>query len=233
MNKALDIGCGRGFNVARLSKKFDSTGIDLSEQNVALCKKRYPDMKFVVMDAGNIKFPDNYFSRVDAMDILEHVDNLRAVIKEVNRVMKKGGIFNINVPAEKSEHWLIKIRPNYHKEIHHVRIFKAGEMQKNLESLGFKMIKEQPRDFLQHIELYFMFKRNNKSSSQVSVGDWRDNIWTKILHVSILYFDKEILTTPLKFLPIWLVTIPMGFIVNSFGNKIFPKSMYYEFIKER
>lgn len=232
MKRALDIGCGRGFNVQRLSQQYEAIGIDLSKENVRLSKERYPEHSFMVMNAEKMKFSNNYFDLVDAMDILEHVDNLQTVVREVQRVMKKGGIFRINVPAEKSEHWLLKVRPSYHREIHHVRIFRDGEMEDVLEKNGFTLLKKQRRDFLKNIELYFMFKRKKESSSQVSIGDWRENWWTKTLHVGILYFSPEILTTPLKYLPIWLVTLPVGLVVNTIGNKVFPKSMYYEFQKK-
>jgi ubiquinone/menaquinone biosynthesis C-methylase UbiE len=230
--KFLDIGCGRGFHVDRMKRTFDTAiGIDLSQDNISLSKERYPKNDYRVMDATEMKFDKNYFDRVDAMDILEHVDNIEGVAKEVCRVLSVGGEFRINVPAEKSEYWLLKVRPSYHKEIHHVRIFKNNDMEDIMIKTGFKLVKKQARDFLQHIELYFMFRRKKHSDSQVSIGDWRESWWTKLLHVSVLYFSTEVLTTPLRYIPIWIVTIPVGILINYIGNKVFPKSMYYEFIK--
>ncbi|HRP59318.1 MAG TPA: class I SAM-dependent methyltransferase, partial [Vicingus sp.] len=120
MNKVLEIGCGQGFFSSVLAKKKNTTvvGIDLSKSDIEVAKGRYPQIDFKYMNAEKLKFQDKSFNEVYALDVLEHVDNLEKVVSEVSRVLKKGGIFHINVPAEKSEKWLISIRPTYFKEIH-------------------------------------------------------------------------------------------------------------------
>jgi hypothetical protein len=40
------------------------------------------------------------------------------------------------------------------------------------------------------------------------------------------------LKTPLKYIPLWIITLPIGWLINSVGNMYFPKSFYYEFIKK-
>lgn len=233
MVTTLEIGSGQGFNTYLLSKKNPHViGIDLSKEDVTLSKKRYPGVIFLVMNAEKMKFKNSYFSEVYALDILEHVDNLEKVLTEVHRVLKKGGLFKINIPHYTSEAWLLKLRPTYFKEIHHVRVFKENELDGLLKKHGFNIGKKEKRGFLQHIELYFLFKRKVDSKTQLSIGSWRDNIYTKSLHAIMLYFDPLVLNTPLVYFPLWIVTLPLGIIINFIGNIFFPKSFYYEAIKK-
>jgi SAM-dependent methyltransferase len=168
------------------------------------------------------------------MDILEHVDNLDLVLTQCARVVKKGGKFIINVPAEKSEAWLLKIRPTYFKEIHHVRVFrnKQNELENILQNLNFKLVKKIPKGFLQHIDLYWLFVHTSDSNTQLGIGNWRDTKISMFIHLGLLFFSIEVFKTPLKWIPIWLITLPVGLLLSFFGNKIFPKSIYYEFFKK-
>ena len=234
MQKLIEIGCGEGFNssVLQMKKNVLVTGVDLSEKNIKVAKERYPHINFLQMNVESLEFQEASFDEIYAMDILEHVDCLDSVIKECVRVLKVEGKFIINIPAEKSERWLLKIRPTYFHEIHHVRIFKHDDLENLLSRYGFIVKYKKPKGFLQHIELYYLFTRNNKSSdSQLGIGHWRDSIATKLIHSSLIFFDPIVLKTPLKYVPFWIITVPIGFVINYIGNKIFPKSWYYEFEK--
>lgn len=230
----LEIGSGQGFYSSVLARDNDSKvyGIDISKKDILISKKRYKGPIYKVMNAEKLEFNSQYFDEVYALDILEHVDHLDKVLKETKRVLKTNGLFIVNIPYFKSEKWLLKIRPTFHKEIHHVRIFKKNELEKTMKKLGFCVIKKEPKDFLQHIELYVLFKRNIKSDTQLSIGSWRDNIFTITVHIAVLYFNPSVIKTPLIFLPIWIVTVPVGMVINHFGNKRFPRSLYYVFKKE-
>lgn len=231
MKKILEIGSGQGFNSFFLSKNNNVVGIDMSKKDIAISKKRYPQVEFFYMNAEKLKFKNNSFDEVYAMDILEHVNNLEKTIKEIYRVLRVKGRLIINIPYYKSEYWLLKIRPTFHKEIHHVRVFQENELDKLLKKKKFKLIKKEKRDFLQHLELFFLFKRKINSNTQLSIGSWRDNPLTIFVHITYLYFVPSVLKTPLVYFPIWVITIPIGEFINFFGNKIFPRSIYYEFIK--
>ncbi len=232
--KILEIGCGQGFNTQMLAKnkKNDVIGIDLSKNDIKIAKKRYPTVHFEAMNAEKLKFLDNSFDKIYAMDVLEHVDSIQKVAKEISRVLKKKGILVVNIPFYKSEKWLSKVRPTYFKEIHHVRVFKEKELEEVLEKQGLYVKKKSRRGFIQHIELYILLKRKVKSKTQLSIGSWRDNIFTKSVHAMVLYFEPLVLSTPLVYIPIWIITIPLGYVINFFGNLVFPKSYYYEFIKK-
>lgn len=229
-NNILEIGSGQGFNASVLAKNKNNKvyGIDLSKEDILISRKRYPGITFHRMSAEKLIFQNNCFDEVYALDVLEHVDNLKKVLSEVSRVLKKNGVFKINIPHYKSEAWLLKLRPTFPKEIHHVRVFKDNELDNILIKYGFVINKKARKGFLQHLELFFLFNRNIKSKTQLSIGSWRDNYFTKFIHVALLYFDPSILTTPLVYFPIWIITVPIGYCVNFLGNIFLPKSLYYE-----
>jgi len=234
MENILEIGCGHGFNTFVLSKlaKSNVIGIDISDEAISVAKKRYPNIHFKLMSVEKLNFGDQYFNKVYAIDVFEHVDDLNQVINEISRVLRRKGKLIVNIPAIRSELFLLRIRPTYFNEIHHVRVFKENELEETLKEKRFILIKKKKTGFLQHIELLYLFKRRINSNTQESIGSWRDNIFTKSIHVAVLYFDPFVLKTPLIFFPIWIITIPIGWLISFFGNYLLPKSVYYEFIKQ-
>lgn len=230
--KNLEIGCGQGFNAYCLSQGNDIVGIDISAENIAIARKRFPRVDYRVMNMERLEFTDGYFDRVYSLDVLEHVDNLDRVIAEVRRVLKPGGQFIINIPYWKSEQWLLKLRPAYFDEIHHVRIFGENSLEKLLADKKFSLIKKRRTGFLHHIFQYYMFKRKPSTKTQLGIGHWRDNWKTKSLYVSLMFFDEQLFKTPVRFCPLWIITLPIGLLIDLFGNIFLPKSLSYEFRKD-
>lgn len=231
--KILDIGCGTGFRTHVLSKNGALVvGVDISAKNIKIARDRYPKIRFFRMSAARLRFKDATHDQVHAIDVLEHVENLSAVLSEIARVLKPGGTFTAVIPAEKSEKWLLKIRPTYHSEINHVRIFGDNQLEQLLEKRGFILLQKTRQGFLQHAELLYFFTRRAKSNSQLSIGRWNDSFASTIIHTASLFFEPYwVFNTPLRFVPIWLITLPVGWVVNLFGNKYMPKSFHYKFLR--
>jgi len=58
-------------------------------------------VKVVVQDCQKeMPFENNYFDRVLAIHVLEHLPNLPACIKEIWRLLRKDGIFSVCIPCE-------------------------------------------------------------------------------------------------------------------------------------
>ncbi|MEM3101633.1 MAG: class I SAM-dependent methyltransferase [Candidatus Nitrosotenuis sp.] len=95
--KILDIGCGAGEASVYFAKKgAHVTAIDISEamlsvaERVARRHNVYIDTK--ISSSEDIGFPDETFDIVYASNLLHHVD-IEPTLREVNRVLKMGGIF--------------------------------------------------------------------------------------------------------------------------------------------
>lgn len=92
----LDVGCGKGLlfnNIVSLNKFKLLVGVDLIKNH----KGQY---QHVVADATRLPFKNSAFSLVTALSLIEHIPKAQREVfyKEVERVIKKEGIFLIQLP---------------------------------------------------------------------------------------------------------------------------------------
>ena len=96
----LDMGCGTGRFFQFLNKKVALVvGCDFSK-NMALMAKKYAKegaCDIVVCDCMYLPFKEQVFDKVLACGLFEYVQSLREYLREVNRVLKKGGSIVFNV----------------------------------------------------------------------------------------------------------------------------------------
>lgn len=95
--KVLDVGCGNGYVLERFAREGAETyGIDITPMSIKLCKQRFEfsgieNASFVVANAEELPFPDNYFDCVTSMGVLHHVPDTEKAVSEIYRVLKPGG----------------------------------------------------------------------------------------------------------------------------------------------
>ena len=95
--RALDVGCGVGQVVARLTDGgFEAYGVDVSEPNIARAKQFCSRCQ--IYDGRNLPFADNYFVSVGALNVLEHVEQPETFIAELVRVVRPGGKIVLSSP---------------------------------------------------------------------------------------------------------------------------------------
>jgi SAM-dependent methyltransferase len=96
----MDVGCGTGLNMKSLARYGDVTGVDLSSLALEFCRTR-GHARLVRAPIERLPFADNSFDLVTALDIIEHLDDDVAGIREIWRVLKPGGRVFVLVPAYK------------------------------------------------------------------------------------------------------------------------------------
>ena len=91
----LAAGCGNGAFVARVAE-LDGvervTGVDHDAGMLALARERLPGAVFVEAAAEAMPFPDDSFDAAVARLLLQHVDDPAAVVAELRRVVRPGGL---------------------------------------------------------------------------------------------------------------------------------------------
>jgi SAM-dependent methyltransferase len=95
--RALDVGCGVGQVVARLATAgFEAHGVDVSGPNIE--RARRVSERCQLYDGRTLPFPDRHFASVGALNVLEHVDEPEAFLRELVRVTEIGGRIVVSSP---------------------------------------------------------------------------------------------------------------------------------------
>lgn len=125
----LDVGCGTGKNMERLSNYGEVWGVDLSEEALSFCKKRNL-IRVKKGEAEKLPFKKGAFDVVCVLDVLEHVDDKLAV-REIRRVLKNSGFIVVTVPAFS---WLWS---KWDEALHHKRRYTKKRLKEILVQEGF------------------------------------------------------------------------------------------------
>lgn len=115
--RLLDIGCGGGFLTEGLVKRRAQTsavGLDLSHAAITAARAhatatRLP-IDYLAGDGSEVPFPGDSFDVVVCSEVLEHVDDPAAVVRDVGRVLAPGGLFLFSSPNRTWLSHLVLIR---------------------------------------------------------------------------------------------------------------------------
>lgn len=95
-SKVLDLCSGSG-DLSRIAKdmepSIESFGVDFSEKMINIAKTKAPNTVFSLQDATNTDFEDSYFDYILMGFGLRNIEDRKKALKEVFRLLKKGGYF--------------------------------------------------------------------------------------------------------------------------------------------
>jgi ubiquinone/menaquinone biosynthesis C-methylase UbiE len=92
----LDVGCGWGRYVIEFTdEELRYTGCDFSEHMLAEARRRNPNERFDLASYRSLPYPDASFDGIWCCCVLDHEPKrtMSAVLHELRRVLKPGGIF--------------------------------------------------------------------------------------------------------------------------------------------
>ena len=89
----LELGSGPGFDIAFLRERYQVTGSDLSDEFLARCRKKFPDVTFLKIDAMNINVSEKY-DCIYSNKVLHHLteDELAKSLVEQIKSLSEGGV---------------------------------------------------------------------------------------------------------------------------------------------
>lgn len=121
----LDVGCGTGAVMEFLLRQgYQVEGIDINAAALTYCARKGLAVKQGTID--QLPFPDNSFTMVFALDVLEHLSRRDLALGEVKRVLKPGGLFLATVPAH-------QFLFSYHdRAAHHVKRYSWNDLKQEL-----------------------------------------------------------------------------------------------------
>ena len=156
--KILDIGCGSGWTSVFYAQQGHTVlGIDISKGMIKLAetnKKKYnlPNLKFQTKNAEDLKF-NSEFDCVIFTDSLHHCIDVKKVLKNAHKSLKKGGICILSEPGL------------FHSRSHSAKkaIKEYGVLEKEIppklskkigKKIGFQKIRIYPRAMYLNFCLY-------------------------------------------------------------------------------
>jgi SAM-dependent methyltransferase len=91
--RALDVGCGTGFNVGRLlDRGFSVTGVEPSEGMRQRAVRDNPRAEILDGDIRALPFPDGRFDVVVCIEVIRYLDDPARALAEMHRVLAPGGL---------------------------------------------------------------------------------------------------------------------------------------------
>jgi len=194
-NSILDVGCGNGW-VAKefLPKGKQVYSLDISVTNPSIVKRLYPSEKHlcVAADSFHLPFSNDSFDCVIASEIIEHVFDPEEFIKELFRVVKKGGDLIITTPYKEKIIYYLCIHCNQKTPANaHIHSFDEKKLEslysgKDLETFKYETFGNKFLIFLRSYVIlkffpFWLWKIKDKFAS------W---IYNKPVHIICIYKKK-------------------------------------------
>jgi 2-polyprenyl-3-methyl-5-hydroxy-6-metoxy-1,4-benzoquinol methylase len=142
--KILDVGCGTGEPIARflLEKGYQLTGIDASKKMIDLCKKRFPEGKWLLADMRALDLQEQ-FHVVIAWHSFFHLphDDQRTTLKLLATFVSQNGLLIFTTGPEYDEVW----SDNGGHDLYHASL-SSKEYEQILTDSDFKVLTHKVRD---------------------------------------------------------------------------------------
>ncbi|MBC7810735.1 MAG: class I SAM-dependent methyltransferase, partial [Burkholderiales bacterium] len=142
--KLLELGCGLGHLLGLLQDDYQCVGIDLIDYSVEQTKINAPKAEAYQMSADDLSmFEDGSFSAVIALHLVEHLPNPENTIRQVQRILKPGGLWLFATPNPDYGMRRYKDRDNdaIGKDKTHINVHPPHVWRTWCEFSGFKMLK--------------------------------------------------------------------------------------------
>jgi len=147
--RLLDVGCSYGAFLELARKRgWEVTGVDLSSKATAYATGQR-GLRVLTGTLEHARFPDGMFSAVTLWDVIEHLDDPPAMLREIHRILAPGGlvvVFTINQRSLINQtghllHWISRgavTRPLVLLyDIHHNFFFDRQTLAQVIRGAGF------------------------------------------------------------------------------------------------
>jgi len=151
-DRVVDLGCGEGALAELLARAgVHVTGVEPA----AYLRERFAarvvaiDPESVVVDglADRLPFGDAEVGAVVTTEVLEHVPDPEAALRELHRAMRPGAVLCFSVPTSFTELVFWRLHPRYAENATHLRIFTKPELRRLVDVCGFDVVAWEGRNF--------------------------------------------------------------------------------------
>ncbi|MFH1507288.1 MAG: methyltransferase domain-containing protein [Candidatus Omnitrophota bacterium] len=194
----LDAGCGTGGTLRELKKSLPGLrllGVDYSAVALNYCSK---DFSVFRASVDSLPFKSESIDAVICLDVLYHknVSSDLAALKEMNRILKKGGYLFVHLPAFEF------LRGSHDRVVQTRERYTVRKLNNRVQAAGFKIIKSSYR----HMFLFpFVFAKRLTENFFIGSGAGSDLKPLSVILNSVLKvvscFENRMLTR---------LTLPFG-----------------------
>ncbi len=124
--------------------------------------------------ADRLPFGDGEIGAVVTTEVLEHVPDPEAALRELHRAMRPGAVLCLSVPTSFTELLFWRLHPRYAENATHLRIFTKPELRRLIGVCGFDVVAWEGRNF--HAALLWTFHALLRTPSD-HTGQILGNAW--------------------------------------------------------
>jgi len=165
--RILDAGCGSGRNMVELARHGAVSGVELSSTSVALARARNAG-EVIAGSVLEMPFESDGFDLAVCLDVIEHLADDVAALRELRRVVAPGGLLLVTVPAYQ---WLW----SGHDEVnHHHRRYNSRSLERAAAQAGWERVRTTHFNslLLPVAILLRILDRVNRSTTESSLDLW-------------------------------------------------------------
>ena len=152
----LDVGCGTGNLCDRLNQlEFGHVfGTDVSKVAIQTARDRNSTVPFVVMNADILAIRSESVDVCVSFDVAEHIHDIDSYFQEMDRILKRDGVFAFQTPNKFYNFLSETIRwKGFGWRPHHPSLQSYISLNKKLKTAGFENIHFYKRNPLQHFNI--------------------------------------------------------------------------------
>ena len=160
----LDIGCSSGFLLQDLHSALPEAaliGADYLSSLVNRAISNVPDVPFLQFDLRTCPLQDETVDGATALNVLEHIDNDEEALRQMHRILRRGGVAHVEVPSGPSCYDI------YDEVLMHHRRYTLSKLRMMCERIGFTV------EWANHLGFFFFpFFWVTKQTNRVLAKSW-------------------------------------------------------------
>lgn len=164
----LDVGCSSGFLLRDLAEDWPKSLIIGSDYIVGPLQRlatRFPTVPLLRFDLVNCPLPSESLNAIVLLNVLEHIEDDGAAVRQVTRILRRGGIAVVEVPA--GPH----LYDAYDTYLKHFRRYRLGRLVRMLEGAGLRVLERSHLGFF----VYPAFARQKRSNQRTGAASENDH----------------------------------------------------------
>lgn len=151
----LDVACGNGFLLGELSKnaKVNAFGVDISENMIAVAKKRYPNSTFLAQPCFPLSFENMSINVITVSCAFHHFEQPQGFADECMRILKNDGVIYMAEPYfSPLIRWIANMAVFPFSHNGDVRVYSSKELSTFFKAAGFTKIQTYIKDTILFFE---------------------------------------------------------------------------------